>query len=166
MNSKHRMLFAILPPAVAAGVGSIGARSAKPVYARLRKPPWAPPAAAFGPVWSVLYILIGAAGWRVAGSTRQAKVLHFVQLGCNAMWPITFFTMRNRRAAVVVVALLDAALVGEIGILWRRDRRAAALLLPYLAWSGFATMLNLAVTDEQESDVDHGSAALRSPQSR
>ncbi|MEO8966809.1 MAG: TspO/MBR family protein, partial [Solirubrobacteraceae bacterium] len=70
----RRWIFAAGPVVAAAGLGGLGARRAPQVYRRLRKPRWAPPRSAFGPVWSVLYIAIGVAGWRLfARSSWQTK---------------------------------------------------------------------------------------------
>jgi translocator protein len=148
MVDRRRWMFAAVPVAAAAGLGGLGARGAAETYGRLRKPSWAPPARVFGPVWSALYVMIGAAGWRlcVTGS-RPTKSLHLAQLALNAIWPIAFFAIRDERASLVVIVLLDGAVATEVAILASEDRPAAALLVPYLAWSGFATALNAAVSD-------------------
>ena len=147
MDSR-RWAFSVLPVGAAAGLGGWGARDAKHTYARLTKPTWAPPAGAFGPVWSVLYLMTGVAGWRLyrsgSGSTR---FLHLAQLTLNAAWPALFFGVRDKRASLMVIALLDAALAAEILSLRDDDPAAAALLLPYLGWCGFATILNASVGD-------------------
>lgn len=148
----RRWLFAVAPVAGAAGLGGLGARRAPEVYRTLDKPAWAPPAAAFGPVWSALYVGIGAAGWRC--STRGSgatRTLHLVQLGLNALWPVAFFSAGDKRAALGVIALLDLAVAVEIARLVREDPVAAALLAPYLCWSGFATALNAAVSSPGRS---------------
>ena len=144
----RRLMTAVGPVAAAAGFGGLGARSAPETYRRLRKPSWAPPAAAFGPVWSALYLGIGAAGWRLSGTaSRTTKGLHLAQLALNAAWPILFFGVRDKRASLAVIALLDGTVAAEVLRLRREDPGAALLLLPYLAWSGFATALNAAVSD-------------------
>jgi tryptophan-rich sensory protein len=115
----------------------------------LRKPGWAPPAGLFGPVWTVLYAMIGGVGWRVW--TRQPgsaiEALHVAQLLLNAVWPSTFFEIRDRRVALAVVAGLDVTVAAEALLLRDRDRLAAALLVPYLLWSLYATALTAAVSD-------------------
>jgi benzodiazapine receptor len=144
----RRLVAAVAPVAAAAGIGGVGARSAPATYRRLRKPGWAPPAAAFGPVWSALYVGIGAAGWRLSATGSTAtKRLHLTQLALNAAWPVVFFTVRDKRASLAVIGALDAVLTAEIVRLRREDPGAAALLLPYLAWTGFATALNAAVSE-------------------
>lgn len=147
----RRWTFAVAPVAAAAGLGGLGARGAPRTYARLRKPSWAPPAAAFGPVWSALYVGIGAAGWRLyASGSRSTRTLHLGQLALNAAWPIAFFGIRDKRASLAIIALLDAAVAAEVLGLRGEDPVAAALLVPYLGWSGFATALNAAVSDPGE----------------
>lgn len=138
----------------AAVIGSLGARDAAAIYARLHRPRWAPPAAAFGPVWSVLYVLIAAAGWRLARlpARRLPLALHGSQLVLNALWPAAFFRAGSRRAAIAVVGALDAALAAEIAVAARRDRPAALLLAPYLAWCGYASALTLAVSPPERAD--------------
>jgi benzodiazapine receptor len=139
-------MFAVIPVAAAAGVGSLGARRAPAIYRRLEKPQWAPPAATFGPVWSVLYVGIGVAGWRLYSRTnRRTKMLHLVQLALNAAWPIAFFGIRDKRASLLIIALLDAVVAAEILAVRQDDLASAYLLAPYLSWNLFATALNIAV---------------------
>lgn len=149
--SRRDRLPAVAGPLLAAGLGSLGSRNAARVYPRLVKPRWAPPTGVFGPVWSVLYVLIGVAGWRLWGhpDRRGLRLLHGVQLALNAAWPFTFFSAGNRRAALAVVAALDAAVAGEVVLTSRTDKTAAALLLPYLGWSGYATALTAAIRPPQ-----------------
>jgi tryptophan-rich sensory protein len=138
-------------PLIAAAVGGLAARDADTVYSQLDKPSWAPPPGAFGPVWSALYVMIGVAGWRVAQrrSGNLPLALHLAQLGLNAAWTPLFFGRRRKRAALGVVAALDAVVAAEVAVLARRDPLAAGLLGPYLAWSLFATALNAVVEDPQ-----------------
>jgi benzodiazapine receptor len=149
----RRWMIAVGPVAAAAGLGGVGARDAPETYRRLHKPRWAPPAGAFGPVWSALYVGIGAAGWRLSRTASPVtKGLHLTQLALNAAWPVLFFRVRDKRASLAVVALLDAAVTAEVLRLRREDPGAAVLLLPYLAWSGFATALNAAVSDPSDAE--------------
>ncbi len=149
MPRSRAAAFAVLPPLAAAVVGGIGSRNAPAVYARLDKPIWAPPASAFGPVWTTLYAMIGAAGWRLATrpSDPRVRALHLVQLAVNAVWPWAFFGSGRKGVALGVIGLLDAAVATEIALLTRRDPTGAALLAPYLAWGLYATALNAAVGD-------------------
>jgi benzodiazapine receptor len=143
-----RWTFSVLPVGVAAGFGALAAKDAPEVYGRLTKPRWAPPASTFGPVWSLLYLTTGVAGWRLYRSaSARTKTLHLVQLSLNAAWPALFFSVRDKRSSLVIIALLDCALAAEVVSLRHEDSVAASLLLPYLVWSAFATALNASVGD-------------------
>ena len=151
MVNTRRLAFAVLPVVAAAGVGGLGSRNAQSTYARLDKPGWAPPASAFGPVWTALYASIAVAGWRVYAVSPRARRLHLAQLALNAAWPGVFFGAREKKASVAVIATLDAVLAAEITTLRRDDPVAAALLTPYLAWTGFATALNASVSEPADN---------------
>lgn len=150
---EHRAARAVLISfagcGAAAVIGGVGARNAREVYARLDKPGWAPPAGAFGPAWTVLYLAIAVAGTRIAGGRKPGVplALHAVQLTLNAAWSPLFFAARRRRAALAVIVALDATVAAEIVSVARRDRLAAALLAPYLGWILYATALNAAVSE-------------------
>jgi len=73
-------------------------------------------------------------------------------MALNGAWPAVFFELRDKRASLAVIALLDISLALEVAMLRREDRLAASLLMPYLVWSGFATALNAAVTEPQLGD--------------
>ena len=149
MRSPRALALSLAASALTAVVGGVGSRNAPEVYRQLEKPPWAPPAGVFGPAWSVLYTLIGVAGGRLANapSPRLPLALHGVQLVLNAAWSPLFFQSRRRKAALAVVVGMDVAVTAEILTAFRRDRTAAALLVPYLAWILYATALNAAVRD-------------------
>ena len=142
---RRRLIFAVLPVLGAAGIGGLGARRAPETYERLHKPGWAPPASAFGPVWTLLYASVSVAGWRAYAASPAARRLHLLQLTLNAAWPVAFFGARDKRASLGVIAALEATVTAEVAALRRDDRLAAALLAPYLGWCGFATALNAAV---------------------
>lgn len=153
--SRRRPLRALVAAAagsaLAAGIGGIGSRRAPVVYARLAKPRWAPPPSVFGPVWTVLYGLMAAAAYRAwkADPERWAGLLalHAGQLALNAAWPWAFFSARSRAGALAVIAALDCTVAAETALAFHRDRTAAGLLAPYLAWTLFATALTLSVED-------------------
>jgi tryptophan-rich sensory protein len=143
-----RLTFAVAPVVAAAAFGGLASRDAPETYARLRKPPWAPPASAFGPVWSGLYAATAVAGWRLyPRASRTTRGLHLTQLALNGAWPLAFFGVRDKRRSLIVIAALDAVLATEIARLRGEDPTAAALLAPYLAWTGFATALNASVSE-------------------
>jgi len=132
----------------AAAVGGLASASAGEFYRELVRPSWAPPGWLFGPVWSVLYVLMGVSAWLVwrargfAGA-KSALVVFIVQLGVNALWTWIFFVWRQGGLAFAEILLLWALIVATIGLFWRVSRLAAMLLLPYLAWVSFASALTL-----------------------
>jgi tryptophan-rich sensory protein len=133
-----------------AAVGAVASVDAPTFYAQLAKPTWAPPAGVFGPVWSVLYLLMGVAAWLVWREQRTnglvvALTLFLVQLGANALWSWLFFAWRNGALAFTDVLILLALIVATVAAFWRIRRLAAILLLPYLAWVCFASALTWAV---------------------
>jgi benzodiazapine receptor len=116
-------------------------------YASLAKPSWNPPNAVFGPVWSALYVLMGVSAWLVwrrAGFSGAGAglVLFFVQLILNALWSYLFFGLHRPAFAFVDIVVLWAVILAVVVLFWQVQRVSAALLLPYLAWVGFASYLN------------------------
>jgi len=113
-------------------------------YRSLAKPPFNPPNWIFGPVWTILYVLIAVAGWRVWNSRRTggAMSVWWLQLGLNFLWSPVFFTLNQIGLALMIIVVLLAAIVAFIRINWHRDRTSAILFMPYAAWVAFATLLN------------------------
>ncbi len=120
-------------------------------YFALKKPSWTPPWYIFGPVWTLLYALMGISAWMVwaklggfSGNPRPL-VIFLVQLSLNAAWSPLFFGLRSPGAALADITLLWLALLFTVRAFWKADRAAAALLVPYLAWTTFAFALNFAI---------------------
>ncbi|GAA2236067.1 tryptophan-rich sensory protein [Rarobacter faecitabidus] len=141
-------VWAVGTVAAAAAIGGYGSRNAAEVYARLDKPRWAPPAAAFAPAWTALYAANAVVGWRTVTSTQ--RLLHTGQLVLNAAWTPLFFDARKRTAALGTIIALDAVVAAEIAALRRTDKVAAGLLVPYLGWLAYATALTASVSDPGE----------------
>lgn len=120
-------------------------------YASLTKPSFNPPPWVFGPVWSTLYALMAVAAWRVwvrapAGPPRgRALALFAAQLLLNGLWPFAFFGLENPRLALAIIVALLAVLLATIIAFFRLDRLAGWLLIPYVLWIAFATVLNAAI---------------------
>lgn len=132
----------------AAAVGAVASVDAPSFYAQLNKPSWAPPAGVFGPVWTVLYALMGVAAWlvwRSPGPKRAALTLFGAQLAANALWSWLFFAWHRGALAAVEILVLLALIVAMIVAFWRISRLAALLMLPYLLWVSFASVLTWAV---------------------
>ena len=142
--------------AAAAGLGGVAAASAQSTYGALELPPYAPPAWLFGPVWTVLYVMIAISGWqlwRAAQASGRGSGLHWsramtwwtVQLVLNAAWTPIFFAGDRYGLALVEIVVLLAAVLTTIAVAWRVRRSAAWLLVPYAAWVAFATALNAGI---------------------
>ncbi len=115
-------------------------------FSALEMPANYPPGWLFGAVWTVLYAMMGFALAVVAAAKgargRGVAVLAFVvQLVLNLAWSPMFFGYRQITGALMLIALLDLAVIGTIALFWRVRRSAAVLMLPYLAWILFATLL-------------------------
>lgn len=117
-------------------------------YAEIVKPSWNPPSWVFGPVWTVLYVLMAVAAWlvwRAGGGWRGAAVplsLWLVQLVLNAGWSWLFFGQRRIDLALVEITVLWLTILGCVLLFWRVRPLAAGLMLPYLGWVAFAAVLN------------------------
>jgi len=135
---------------VAAAIGAAASVQAGSFYTQLARPEWAPPPDVFGPVWSVLYLIMGIAAWlvwRVAGfrAARAALALFLVQLAVNALWSWLFFGWHRGALAFADILLLWVLIVATAVAFWRIKPLAGVLLIPYLLWVSFAGMLNYAV---------------------
>lgn len=135
---------------VAAAAGAAASMDSSTFYAELVRPAWAPPASAFGPVWTALYVLMGVAAWLVwrapdGKPRRLALGVFVVQLVANALWTWLFFAWRLGAAAFVEVLVLWLLIAITAVLFWRVRRLAAGLLLPYLAWVTLASALTWSV---------------------
>lgn len=136
-------------------VGLVGAvytnQSVNTWYPSLVKPAFVPPAWVFGPVWTMLFVLMGIALYRVWGKGIGKKkvsngvALFVVQLVLNGLWSYLFFGLRNPLLALVDIVVLLIT-IGLVTLkFWRIEKRAGYLLLPYLFWVSFALLLNLSI---------------------
>ncbi|MES3093280.1 TspO/MBR family protein [Sphingomonas aerolata] len=120
-------------------------------YASLLKPHWAPPDAAYGLAWTAIYsctALAGVTGWRAIAGWREREWLLGLFAGngfLNILWSLVFFRLQRPDWAVAEMVVLWLSILSLIVVLARHSRSAAALLLPYLLWVGFAGYLNLAI---------------------
>lgn len=119
-------------------------------YQELAKPGWTPPPWVFGPVWTILYALIALSAWLVwlerdRVNILPASVVFLVQLVLNALWSVLFFGLRRPDLALVEILLLLGVIIANVAVFWRVRRAAGLLLVPYLVWVGFATLLNFAI---------------------
>ena len=141
-------VISLVAPLAVGALGTIPTARAIPTWYRgLQKPSWNPPDAVFGPVWTLLY---GLMGWalvlvrreRPGASTDQGQAIFGVQLALNLAWSFVFFGRRSLRGGLVVIALLWVSILATISRFWRVKPLAALLLVPYLGWVSFASILN------------------------
>lgn len=137
----------LLAVGVVAAVGGLAAGSAGSTYRDLDLPPFAPPSWLFGPVWTVLYVMIGIAGWLLwrARGWDAAVTVWAAHLVLNLAWTPLFFAANRYTLALVDIVVLAVLILSLIALAWRRSQVAAWLLVPYAAWVCFATALNAAI---------------------
>jgi tryptophan-rich sensory protein len=117
-------------------------------YENLSKPTWTPPNAMFGPVWTILYVGIAVAGWRVwrrTGRCVAALWLWLAQLVLNACWSLLFFGLHRPDMALVDIVMLLATILGFVFTARRHSVLASWLFVPYAVWVSFASALNYAI---------------------
>ncbi len=117
-------------------------------YAFLERPDFAPPNWVFGPVWITLYTMMGISAFLVyeAGIDRRevrlAMGLFGLQLGLNALWSILFFGLQSPVLGLICIIALWFAIVATMMSFWKISRKASVILVPYLLWVSFASILN------------------------
>ncbi len=140
--------------ALCLGIGALGASvvatSVDTWYAELAKPPFTPPDRVFGPIWTVLYVLMAIAAWRVwraadRDTRRGPLTLFALQLALTLGWTVVFFGLQKIGAALATIVVLDVGVVVTTLAFRPIDRWAGLLMVPYLAWVAFATVLNIAI---------------------
>ena len=148
-NTKKLLICLAIPLAVGGLAALISGGFAD--YKALNQPPLAPPGWVFPIVWSILYLLMGYASYRILVSgkedlhVRQALTAYGIQLFLNFLWPILFFRLEWRLVAFFLLIGLWLAIFITMRRFLRLDEKAGDLLLPYLLWVCFAGYLNLSV---------------------
>ncbi len=116
-------------------------------YRTLRKPVWTPPDWLFPIAWTLLYLMMAVAAWRVASSPAELASVGLAfwscQLVLNALWSPTVFGLHRLGAGALVILMLWIAIAVTVVVFWQVDRVAGALMLPYLVWVSYAGALNL-----------------------
>jgi translocator protein len=146
-----KLIMSVGVSLMAGAIGSTATRDAVPNwYAGLNKPFFNPPSWVFGPVWSLLYILMGVSLFLVwTSDIQKSKVRAYtafgVQLVLNTSWSLVFFGLQAPWAAVFVIGALLAAITWTAWEFWRFSRMAVYLLIPYVLWVLFATALNVSI---------------------
>ncbi|MGQ9655918.1 MAG: TspO/MBR family protein [Thermodesulfobacteriota bacterium] len=134
----------------AAAFGALASSDAGPFYQQLQRPSWAPPSWVFGPVWTLLYFLMGISAWLVwrEGGGRKATtplLIFLLQLVANALWSWLFFAWRLGALAFGEILLLWVLVFLALISFWRVRPIAGLLLVPYLTWLTFASALTYTI---------------------
>jgi len=152
MKNWLKLIISIVLAGLAGFVGSFFTTSSvMSWYPTLIKPSFNPPSWLFGPVWTILYIMIGVSLYLVWTSKAKAKVkkkaytIFGVQLILNSLWSIVFFGMQQPAAAFLVIALLWISIIYNALVFYRISKPAGYLLVPYFLWVSFASVLNFAI---------------------
>ena len=156
-----KLVICIIACFAAAGFGSIFTSKAIPDWYRgLKKPRYTPPNWAFGPVWTVLYIMMAISVflvWREGLSTpgvATAFTLFWIQLAANALWSYVFFTRRSIVGGIINIVILWSLILATIITSWAVSTIAGVLLLPYIIWVSIATYLNVGIWILNSADRD------------
>jgi benzodiazapine receptor len=144
-----RLIVSIVACQCAGIVGSVFTMRAIPTwYAALQKPPFTPPEWLFAPAWITLYLLMAISAflvWRTGlenRQTRTALIVFLVQLILNALWSIAFFGLESPLYGLIVIIALWITILITTVKFFRISTIAGALLVPYILWVSFATVLN------------------------
>ncbi|MEZ6042619.1 MAG: TspO/MBR family protein [Planctomycetaceae bacterium] len=154
MKQRTRWIGLVLFVLVCVGAGGLGAAATTPQidgwYRTVVKPEWNPPDWVFGPVWTTLFVLMGISAWIVwkpAGFRAAVTPLSLfaVQLALNVGWSWIFFGMHQIGWAVVEIVVLWLAILATTVAFFARSKSAGWLMVPYLSWVTFASILNFSI---------------------
>ena len=152
MNNIVKLIIAIaIPVAVGAASGFFTVTGVGSWYQTINKPSWNPPGWVFGPVWTTLYVLMGIAlflVWKsdiIAGMKKTAITLFAVQLILNFSWSLIFFNQQQIGWALVEIIVMWIFILLTIFAFAPVNKIAAWLLVPYISWVSFATILNYTI---------------------
>lgn len=154
MTARSRWIGLLVFIGICLGAGGLGAIATTPEiegwYKTIEKPSWNPPDYIFGPVWTTLYIMMAVAAWLVwkpegFKPATTPLTLFAIQLGLNVAWSWIFFGMHQPGWAFAEIVILWLLIVATTVAFFRRSKVAGGLMVPYLAWVSFASVLNFAI---------------------
>lgn len=152
MKKAASFIIAITIPILIGGLGSIFTQeSVSTWYLELNKPSFNPPNWAFPVAWTYLYITMGIASWLVwlkkpvSNLVKPALILYGIHLFFNLIWSYLFFTLRNPELALAEIVILWGLILVMTIRFFNISKPAGYLLIPYLAWVSFATILNASI---------------------
>jgi len=151
-SDLSKLLVSVLACQLAGVIGSVFTSPAIPGwYATLTKPGFTPPSWIFAPVWITLYLLMGISAfivWRRGLALKEVRIglgVFVAQLILNALWSVMFFGLRSPLAGFVVIVLLWLLILLTIALFRKVSMAAAVLLLPYILWVSYASVLNYSI---------------------
>lgn len=152
MNNTIRLIISLAIPLAIGGIsGFFTVSGVEGWYQTINKPSWNPPNSIFGPVWTTLYILMGIAlflVWKADTSIELKKIavaLFAVQLVLNFFWSFIFFQLHQPGWALVEIIAMWVFILLTIFAFAQVNKTAAWLLVPYISWVSFATILNYTI---------------------
>ncbi|HXU27002.1 MAG TPA: TspO/MBR family protein [Bacteroidia bacterium] len=151
MNKIFKLILCLLLPLLVGAIGGVAtAANVKGWFLTLQKPFFNPPNYLFGPVWTVLYILMGISLYLIVQSAnssfkKRALIIFGIQLFLNFWWSFIFFQFHLLGVALLEIICMWLCIIATIVSFSKVDKRAAYLQVPYLLWVSFATTLNAAI---------------------
>ena len=133
---------------LASGIGSFVTSSFKePWYSEILLPSFNPPSWVFGPVWTTLYIFMSIAAWLVWQQISDKKIIqiYFVHLFFNSIWSVIFFGFHQIFFALIDLGIILVFIIWLMRIYYQVNKISFLLMIPYLLWSSYALMLNVAI---------------------
>lgn len=151
MKNRRNLILCLSVPLLTGALSAFLTRNAMEQFERLNKPPLSPPGWLFPVVWTILYLMMGAASYLVRRSggprraVNEALTLYAVQLGFNFLWTVLFFNMGRYLFAFFWLAVMWVLILAAALRFYRLSKAAGYLMVPYLLWVAFAGYLNLGV---------------------
>lgn len=154
IKSWPKLIFSIILAQSAGGIGTFFTFDSIPTwYAFLNKPVFSPPNWLFGPVWTILYTLIGISLYLIWTSKKGSLKLFLFHLFLNAIWSPIFFGAKNLGLAFLVILVMDITLILIIKNFYKVNKIAGLILIPYLLWISFASVLNFTIWQLNPNNV-------------
>ena len=154
MTGRQQWFGLIFSIALCLAAGGLGAIATTPEidgwYTTIRKPSWNPPAYVFGPVWTTLFVMMAVAAWLIwktngFKAARTPLTLFAAQLGLNVAWSWVFFHLHQPGWAFAEILVLWIAIAATTFAFFRNSTLAGCLMVPYLVWVSFASVLNFTI---------------------
>lgn len=155
IKSWPKLIASIILAQSAGWIGAFFTISAIPTwYQFLNKPSFSPPNWVFGPVWTILYTLIGISLYLIWANKKGSLKLFLFHLFLNAIWSPIFFGAKNLGLAFAVILLMDITLIVIIKNFYKVNKVAGIILIPYLIWISFASVLNFSIWQLNKNNLD------------